>query len=341
MHCSNCGNRVNPDDVYCAVCGAHISQVRDAVARDKAFAYRAAYNSQPPRKRESKKGNNWVIILSAIVAALVVVGFALYLGLNHQDEQSLWEKCVRDKELTDVNDYIKEFPNGEHINEARQLYDMLFNEKTDWDNAMASDDEDQWRAFIKNYPSGKLVNQAKEKLDDVVWNKAFGQNNKEALRRYLNEFPNGRHVAEARSQFSKLQRAELTFEESENVKNIIHQFLDDMAQCNPDAMIMMCSFPMDNFMTKRQASQGDVDDYVRAFRESDIESIWFTSVVVGNVNKTMKNDDTPEYTATFTATRYFQRQYVEKGTVAQMSGKAVLDRDFRFREFAMDKVSEQ
>lgn len=342
MHCTNCGNPVNAGDVYCAVCGARIPQAsqppvpaedsnpRKVVSQD--------YNSRNNTRR--KKDSNWIIILSAVIAALVVIGAALYMGLSHQDEESMWATCRESKELVDLKKYIDEYPNGQHIAEARQLYSQLIKEKTEWENAMGSNDEDVLRSFIINHPQSKYMIQVRGLLDDVVWNKAVENNDKELFRKYINEFPTGKHVGEARSKFEDLRLAELTLQERDNVKRSIQQFLTGIETWNMGDVMATCNIEMDDFMGKRPAGLNDIRDYVNAYRESDIDSIFFSGLAV-DVQKSMREDKSPEYTVDFTVTRNFRRQNPEKGTVALMRGKAVLDSYFRFKEFLMSKVAEQ
>ena len=154
MHCTNCGNPINPGDLYCAVCGSRVPQfsqpplpTEDNNARKDFFQ---DYN--PSADSRKKKDNTWIIILSAVVAAIVVVGAALYMGLSHQDEEAMWATCRESMELVDLKKYIDEYPNGSHITEARQLYAQLINEKMEWERAMGSNEEEQLRSFIRNHP---------------------------------------------------------------------------------------------------------------------------------------------------------------------------------------------
>ena len=342
MHCTNCGNPINPGDLYCAVCGSRVPQfsqpplpTEDNNARKDFFQ---DYN--PSADSRKKKDNTWIIILSAVVAAIVVVGAALYMGLSHQDEEAMWATCRESMELVDLKKYIDEYPNGSHITEARQLYAQLINEKSEWERAMGSNEEEQLRSFIRNHPKSKYVIQASDHLDDVVWNKAVENNDKELYRKYINEFPTGKHVGEARSKFEDLRLAELTLEERDNAKRSIQQFLTGIETWNMADVMSTCNTEMDNFMGIRPASLNDVKEYINAYRETDIDSIFFSGLAV-DVHKSMKDDRMPEYSVDFTVTRNFRRQNTENGTVALVRGQAILDSYFRFKAFSMRKVAER
>lgn len=341
MKCLNCGNEVKPCDTFCATCGARIVQDNqpdaDSVQQSSHSSFRES--SREP-KRTKKKNNGPIIIVIALLVACSLVGGALYMGLSHQDEESLWTLCQESKDINDVKQYIDEYPDGEHINQAKSLYNMLIGEKTSWEQAMASGDEDALRSFINNHPSSKYLSQAREMLDDAVWNNALEKNTKDSFQRYLSEFTNGRHVGEARSHFNELQRAELTLDERNRVNQSISQFLNGLSQWDVVAMMTVCNTEMDDFMGKHPASHSDVREYLNAYRESDIDSIGFSSLAV-DVKKELLDGGEPQFSASFTVTRNFRRENAQNGTVALMRGHALVDNYFRFKSFTMDKISEQ
>lgn len=341
MNCLNCGNEVNPGDTFCATCGARIIQNNLPSADSVQDSHlNTDYKNDESHKRTKKKNKGLLTIIVALLVACALVGGALYLGLSHQDEETLWAMCQQTNDMRDVKQYIDEYPDGEHIAEAKSLYNLLISEKTAWEQAVASGEEDVLRAFINNHPSSKYLSQARDRLDDAVWNNAIERNTKEGFQRYITEFPTGRHVGEARSHFNELQRAELTFDERQRVNQAISQFLNGMSQWDVVAMMMVCKVEMDNFMGKHPASHNDVRDYFNAFNESDIDSIGFSSLAV-DVKKQLLEGGEPEYTTSFTVTRNFRRENAQNGTVALLRGEAVVDNYFRFKSFTMDKISGQ
>lgn len=335
MNCKNCGSEIRPGDVYCDVCGAKVQTISTSQPTTAPNPQTANIN-QYQKKR--KKNNSALIITFAILAALALIGGALYMGYSHQDEETLWSLCQEHKDLVDVKQYLEEYPNGEHYRDARNLYDMLIAEKTAWEQVMASDNEDALRAFINNHPSSKFLPQARELLDDVTWNNIVDKNTKEGYQRYISEFPYGKHVGEARSRFSELQRAELTIDERERVKQSIQQFLTGMEQWDLTSMMTVCNTEMQNFMGKPRANHNDIREYLVAHRENNIDSIWFTSLAV-DVKKTINDMSEPTFNAHFTVTRRYKMENAESGKVDLMKGDAVLDNYFRLNSLNIDKIS--
>ena len=355
MRCNNCGNEIiGPNDTYCPRCGsklwrephienhsspAHVDGTQQQGIRQD---YQSpSYHSQGYRDNGTKKGNNsWLIIAVAVVLALAIVGGALYMGISHQDEESLWAQCEQTHEISDYKKYIDTYPNGEHSDEAKKMYTLLINEKTMWEQVQASNDEFQLRSFINNHPKSKFLDEAKGILDDVVWNNAIEKNTKMAFDAYMREFPSGKHIAEARSRYEEFRMAELTIDERDQVKNLVQQFLTGLEQWSVVEMMSTCNTSMTNFMGKHNANHSDVRDYFSAFEESDIDSIAFSSLAV-DVRKSLDADKLPRYNVDFTVTRRFWRSSdVTSATTSLMRGTAIVDHYFRFDEFSMDKVAD-
>lgn len=342
MKCLNCGNEVKPGDTFCATCGARVMQNNATNNGDgqRLSTQHSSHGDYKSHNAANKKNKGPLIIIIALLVACSLVGGALYMGFAHQDEETLWTLCQQSKDLNDIKQYIDDYPNGEHIAEAKSLYSQLISEKTSWEQAMASGEEDVLRAFINNHPSSNYLAQARDMLDDAVWNNALERNTKDGFQRYITEFPTGKHVGEARSHFNELQRAELTLDERQRVNQCISQFLNGMSQWDIVAMMSVCNVEMDNFMGKRPASHNDVRDYFNAYRESDIDSIGFSSLAV-DVKKQLQEGGDVQYNASFTVTRNFRRENTQNGTMALLRGEAVVDNYFRFKSLEMDKIKEQ
>ncbi len=350
MRCNNCGNdNISSSDAYCPHCGAMLYRPQgDSFTRERGTSpeqpghirSQSQYSQRGNNNGAKKKNNSWIIITAAVIMALAVVGGALYMGISHQDEETLWAQCEQSHEIADYQHYLDAYPDGEHSEQAKKMYTMLINEKTMWEQVLASNDEFQLRTFINNHPNSKFLDQARGTLDDVVWNNAIEKDSKAAIDAYMREFPSGKHIAEARSRFEEFRRAELTVDERDQVKNLIQQFLTGMEQWNVVDMMMVCNTSMTNFMGKHNAGHTDVHDYFNAYQESDIDSIAFSSLAV-DVKKSLDSSKLPRYSASFTVTRRFRRTSTEGVTTSLMRGTAVVDSYFRFDEFTMDKVADR
>lgn len=347
MKCNNCGyENMSSADSFCPRCGAMIdrhyegaatSETQHATSQVGNSGVYLPYNKDNNRSKKQGSNNNWIIILLALIVAFAVVGVALYFGMAHQDEETMWAQCNLTHEISDYKIYLDTYPNGEHSAEAKKMYNLLINEKTMWEQVQASNDEFQLRSFITNHPGSKFLPTAKEMLDDVVWNNALAKNSSQAVEAYLREFPNGRHIAEARSRYEDYRLSALTVDERNRVKDVVAQFFSSLEQWSLPSMLATCNIDMHGFMGKRPANHADVREFFNTYQESGIDSIAFTSLAV-DVSKSLDNNHQPRYQASFTVTRRFWREG-EGVNTALMSGTAIVDAFYRFDEFSLDKMS--
>ena len=347
MRCNNCGKPLSPDDTYCPYCGAKVYYHNSDPASDAGYRHETDYggtnNYQDYRNynhhSDNGNGKSWLIIAVAVIVALAIVGGALYLGMSHQDEESLWAQCEQSQELADYKKYMDEYPDGTHFADAKLMYTNLINEKSMWEQVQSSNDEFQLRTFIKNHPNSKYLAKAKDLLDDVMWNSVLEKNSRQAIQDYMREFPNGKHIGEARSRFEEMRRAELTIEERERVKSSVQQFLSGLEAWSLPTMTSVCNTQMRDFMGKHSAGLDDVREFFNAYRESDIDSISFASLAV-DVGKSIDASQQPQFSVDFTVTRHFLRNNGSAANTSLMRGKGVVDSYFRFVELSMDKVSD-
>lgn len=337
MRCNNCGfNNLGPDDTYCPKCGARVYSPNRSLDNRPSGNTSSGFPGDAPRP---KSGNNgWMIITLAVIVALAIIGGALYMGLSHQDEETMWAQCEQSHELSDYKKYIDAYPEGEHSAEARHMYTLLINEKTMWEQVQSSNDEFQLRSFINSHPNSKYLGKAREMLDDAVWNNAVEKNTRQDFERYMREFPSGKHIGEARSRFEEFRRAELTVDERDQVKALVQQFLSGLEQWSLASMTMSCNTSMTNFMGKHSATHNDVREFFNAYRDAGIDSISFSSLAV-DVAKSLDSNRLPRYSANFTVTRRFWRGQDMPNT-SMMRGNAVVDNYFKFDEFSLDKVAD-
>lgn len=341
MNCPNCGSPVYSEDSYCSYCGARVyrqpainKEIQTKSPQPSGVADESTQISDtPPQSKKKIK----TIVLS-IVSILLALGIAygVYAFINQQKEDSLWETCLTNKQIDDLRHYLEEYPDGKHSLEARELIGQLVNEKERWEKACSSDDEDHLRSFIRNNPGSVHLDEAKALLDDVVWNRVIATDTKEAYGEYLREFSQGKHSTDARSRFELKLRSELTTAERDNVKGTIENFLSGLEHWNYSSLLSSCNSEMANFMGKRNASYQDINEYYGEYRNSDIDSIKFSSLAV-DVKKQINNDSRAEYQALFTTTRTMWRKNVEMPIVSLIKGQALVDERFRFKELSMDK----
>ena len=341
MNCPNCGSPLFTEDCYCSYCGARVyrqpsfnQDLQTNIQQSRGWAESSTSSSDTPQppKTNTKTMVLWVV---SILLALGIA-YGVFTLIKQHKEESLWETCLTNKQIDDLRHYLEEYPEGNHSLEAHELLDQLVNEKELWEKVSSSDDEDYLRSFIRNNPGSIHLDEAKALLDDAVWSRVVAFDTKDAYGEYLNEFSHGKHSSDARSRFELKRRSELTTDERNTVKGTVENFLSGLQHWNLSSMLMCCNSEMSNFMGKRPASQNDVKEYFYAYRESEIDSLDFSSLAV-DVKKIMNNGDKAEYQVDFTTTRTMWRNGSDIPTKSLINGHAIVDERFRFKELSMDK----
>jgi hypothetical protein len=122
--------------------------------------------------------------------SLVLILASLMMGCV--TDRSLWEDAKRSRSENMLNSYIVIYPNGAHINEARELYENVI-----WDNARFMRSEQHFLKYLSVYPNGKHANEAREWLDEFSWQKLTKKHDAAGYKAYLAAYPQGKHWQEA------------------------------------------------------------------------------------------------------------------------------------------------
>ena len=94
--------------------------------------------------------------------------------------------------------YLKKYPKGECVAEAKEELDRLTCKKAEKKNSVET-----WDAYLKEFPNGKCKAKAKEEFDKAACKKAEQQNSAKGWKEYLKKFPEGKCTAKAKVEFDK------------------------------------------------------------------------------------------------------------------------------------------
>ena len=146
---------------------------------------------------------------------------------------SAWEAARGSGRINRVQAYIKGFPQGRYVNDARTLITALVEQKrqekarrlemVQWQMARDSGDVGAIQAYIDSYPESSYVEEAAalvaslerqrlermaRELEDAQWQTALRGGRIEHFRSYMKAFPQGRFVKDAASGIAKIKQAE-------------------------------------------------------------------------------------------------------------------------------------
>jgi hypothetical protein len=178
-------------------------RLRTAGASDAVIAVARARAAKPPEKPPSKSD-------------------------DAAREQKLWEGAKDGKSAERLEDYLRQFPKGQHASEARDKLSKLTKmeelrgkirqakEGGQWQEAEARlqelgallpEDEEMrsWKSWVTEERARKSDDAARE---EKLWESAKDGRSAERLEDYLRQFPNGQHSSEAWDKRSNLKEAE-------------------------------------------------------------------------------------------------------------------------------------
>ena len=101
------------------------------------------------------------------------------------------------RDLASYQDYLRKFPKGKHVSEAKSKIEELRYDKC---KTIAD-----YQKFINDYPKGKYVSGAKSKIEELRYKECKTISDYE---KFINDYPNSAYKSKAQTALDKLQREE-------------------------------------------------------------------------------------------------------------------------------------
>jgi hypothetical protein len=166
---------------------------------------------QKPRSKTPLRIILGLLVLAALAAATWFGGF-----FPEDEDTQFFKASLKDNTIQDFEIYIKRFPEGKFIDQARDsIYaktsrNKIKIENEAWNEASKNDNLDGYHAYLKKFPNGNHVQEAEAKiktlsgtlenirLDDEAWETASAQATVSAyLDYYTNQATVGAHREKA------------------------------------------------------------------------------------------------------------------------------------------------
>jgi len=138
------------------------------------------------------------------LGVLVLVALALAIVPTTRDEVH-WRWASYRNDTTSYESYVKAWPQGRHVAEARTRYDEY-----GWAGAEAAKTARGYERYLQLHGQGKHVAEAKDRLDSLHWQEAAAAKTVQGFARYLHLHREGKHVAEAKEKIDSLEWQEAT-----------------------------------------------------------------------------------------------------------------------------------
>ena len=146
------------------------------------------------------------------------------------EEDSLWHSVKASKNPDDFNKYLKAYPNGRYIGQARkrkhtELLQAQAKRRAEedslWHSVKASKNPNDFNKYLKAYPNGRYTGQARKRHtellqaqakrraeEDALWHSIRASKSPDDFNKYLKAYPNGRYTGQARKRHTELLQAQ-------------------------------------------------------------------------------------------------------------------------------------
>lgn len=124
------------------------------------------------------------------------------LNILLENEVRLFNTLLESRKVEDCVNYLKEYPNGEFVNEVLKLKSEFETraELNEFEKVKASNSEEDCRSYLSKYPTGKYSEQVAlllaERIETNLYQKAITENTITAFEMYIEKYPTGRYSTE-------------------------------------------------------------------------------------------------------------------------------------------------
>ena len=142
-------------------------------------------NPVPTAQEVGKKKKNKLIPISMVSIIAIAIAVVFYfIGFNRENTD--WEKAQQSHSVSSYENYIQQYPDGQHTVQA--------NESIDWLGAEKQNSQIAYQSFIEQHPQGKFTENAKNKLENIVYQNSVDKNTPEAFRSFIKEYPDSKNM---------------------------------------------------------------------------------------------------------------------------------------------------
>ena len=294
------------------------------------------------RMEEKREKVKKTVITVAALLAILVVAIIAYNYINYkrqQNEQAFWNQIENSEKIENFENYLENYPNGEHRSTAEQRLSSLKEVIATWNRIKDIGNESELESFIESHPHGYYHDLAVDAYDELLWNKAVSRNEQYAYNDYMEKCPQGKHYKQAVEKSEYLARMELTYSEKDEIGTTIRKFLNALARGNEDALLSCLNSTLTSFLGKTNATKVDAIRYMKQLHAQDVYSVNINMDETLLVKKDLIADTSPIYTVTFYYDQHLNREDTSLETFASLTGNAVLNNRFKITSLTIKKTA--
>jgi len=153
--------------------------------------------------------------------------------IRKKEEESFWNACLDINTVSDFQDYLNRYPDGDHTEDAGMKIEVIQKKKAEeekekaekdfWRNCVRTDTIAAYEKYLLNYKDGIFTKEAKERIlaleenqhtvfleekDESEWRKIKDQDQKSPFENYIRKFPGGKYKDKALDSIAKITKEE-------------------------------------------------------------------------------------------------------------------------------------
>ncbi|MBR1889370.1 MAG: hypothetical protein IJ816_01930 [Alloprevotella sp.] len=299
----------------------------------------------PATPQASTKKKSLRLLIGLTVATLILlaaIGTGIYFLVKHNraiaQEQEAYEALQQSSSSKDYSDFLARFPESGHKAEVQQRYEELAQVEAAWMKIRQSSNIAHFRRFSQTCQEPFYLSLCEQKIDSLEWVSAQAENTIEAYQNYTSAHPAGLYIADASYLLDKLKKAELTAEEQESVKSVLHNFFHYLGNNNQPAIATTIPPVMTQFLNKKNATKADVMNLVDHMFSDHIYQSRFYINDDYVITREAADTPTPYFKASFSVDQYITRDDEGK-TFGSYQVVAEIDYNMKVRALTMKEVS--
>ncbi|HET7369222.1 MAG TPA: SPOR domain-containing protein [Gammaproteobacteria bacterium] len=133
-------------------------------------------------------------------------------------QQGDWQQAQQQNTVQAYQQYIQQYPQGDHVAAARQQIAHIQQQKemqqarADWQRVQQANTPQAYQQFLQQHPDSQYAANAKQQIQQMQaaqdWMQVQQSNNPQALQVFIAQYPNSPQADQARQELARLQQAQ-------------------------------------------------------------------------------------------------------------------------------------
>lgn len=287
-----------------------------------------------------RKRNGRVFLIAIVILAILVgVGYSVSSHNKTAAEEQAWSAAKDSNTISALNNFMTEFPNGKHYDEALQLYmGLKGNDEGYWKGIETSQNASDFQNYLTKFPNGAYAALATNKIDSIDYDAATKKSTPEAFQAYLTAHPNGVYAQQAHEQANKIQSMAVSDEEKSTVKELFSNYYSAYQNQDEAGIKDFFNSTTHRYYTKTNATKDDIVAEMKKTFEGDVKSL---DIEVESSSFKVTKDEKQNLKATFYVIVNVERADASKNSSVRSAITATVDQNNKITSITSRKISKE